>query len=579
MKMTSSSKWIRNYHELTPSNFPAPPKGMIIANWARFSKDPNIWIPFNEQDYSDKRYFYCSLCEKWLVYGDTISNINRHIKGHNTTIRDSEANSQDPDFIEKVTQNNSSNAQNITKFILLNGLPFQLIEDCHLKEISSSLRNRKSLSNYCKITSQKIIDLITKELTLFDLICISIDEWKDKLKRPYLGVTAQAVSNTRLSYFTLGMKPLIGEKIDGELIANTLHQVLDQYNIEGKIIGCVSDSGSNMILGLRSFPFQRLPCTCHLFNNLMKVFIKSHWKCFQEIINIQLECSSSKFTAFCINVGSELKSVPSYCAVRWYSMCRVIEGLSRLKHHIIEYRTKYNLIAVPPHIWEDIDHLYPVFKSAQEIIQILESDSFGAISYTLRGFSIFKDQIEYLPEKFLAGKRAVSEKIQKYWNSYRPLWDPFLFAATRLNPALAVHMILETDEILKGDRMILDMMKKFDENEKIEYPKRKSNILCCYDNGPISSCETNFEFYKTQQLNDIVDLYEYWKSKLNTQLAVLANVALKVLSTLSSSASVEREFSSSRRALGFQRLKMNPEKVENIIMIVGNQEIAEKVMK
>jgi len=42
------------------------------------------------------------------------------------------------------------------------------------------------------------------------------------------------------------------------------------------------------------------------------------------------------------------------------------------------------------------------------------------------------------------------------------------------------------------------------------------------------------------------------------------------------SASVEREFSTSRRTLGYQRLRMNPEKVENLIMILGNQEISEK---
>jgi len=44
------------------------------------------------------------------------------------------------------------------------------------------------------------------------------------------------------------------------------------------------------------------------------------------------------------------------------------------------------------------------------------------------------------------------------------------------------------------------------------------------------------------------------------RLNVLANVAIRNLSIMCISASVEGEFSASRRALGFQRLKMDSER-------------------
>jgi len=45
-----------------------------------------------------------------------------------------------------------------------------------------------------------------------------------------------------LSFYTLGLKPIIIEPISGEVIRQTLKEVLDPYKIEEKNIGSVTDS-------------------------------------------------------------------------------------------------------------------------------------------------------------------------------------------------------------------------------------------------------------------------------------------------------------------------------------------------
>jgi len=99
-------------------------------------------------------------------------------------------------------------------------------------------------------------------------------------------------------------------------------------------------------------------------------------------------------------------------------MCRLIDGLYRLKHYVIEFRTKFGIEGVEPIIWEDIDVLNPVFLRVKEIIQILEIDSFGTISYILRAISVFKDSVEFLPERFNEGEKVVNIKITKIWKKY-----------------------------------------------------------------------------------------------------------------------------------------------------------------
>jgi len=82
-------------------------------------------------------------------------------------------------------------------------------------------------------------------------------------------------------------------------------------------------------------------------------------------------------------------------------MCRLIDGQYRLKHYIIEFRTKFGIEAVEPLIWEDIDVLNLVFLRVKEIIQNLESDSFGTISYVLRASSQVLDVLEGLSIKLI----------------------------------------------------------------------------------------------------------------------------------------------------------------------------------
>ena len=130
----------------------------------------------------------------------------------------------------------------------------------------------------------------------------------------------------------------------------------------------------------------------------------------------------------------------------------------------------------------------------------------------------------------------------------------------------------------KGDRLILSLMKNPNPIHIVELPTKKSNSSCCYPVSAADSNETAFEFYKTIQFIEMVDLHEFWRNKLKGKLANLAEVALRILSIMCTSSSVEREFSASRRALGYQRLKMNTKKVEHVMMILGNHDIAEKLI-
>lgn len=132
-----------------------------------------------------------------------------------------------------------------------------------------------------------------------------------------------------------------------------------------------------------------------------------------------------------------------------------------------------------PLIWDDIDIMNQVLQKAKEIIHILESDSFGTISYVLRAFSILKNSIALLPEKFLDGNIAFSKKLQCYTEKYDHLLNRLLFAACRLNHGMNVHMIMDPEKIFKGDALILSLMKNESLSVIVVSPSKKMTFLLC----------------------------------------------------------------------------------------------------
>jgi len=106
-----------------------------------------------------------------------------------------------------------------------------------------------------------------------------------------------------------------------------------------------------------------------------------------------------------------------------------------------------------------------------------------------------------------------------------------------------VNLIMETSQINKGDRYILSMMKNPAPIEVMEKPTKITNPLCCFSSNVIESKETAFEIYKKIQMCEMIDLFEFWKSQSKGKLSQISEVAIKILSIMCTSASVEREFS------------------------------------
>ena len=251
-KNSFSSHWTKNFILEPPQNFEeeCPIDIKTISSWVHYNDAPYIWTTITLQDKINMENFYCSKCNEWRVISGSIFNVKRHIEYH-----------RKDDEIENSHQVLSLNSEisserekafkyiskQLKKFILLNGYPFSAIEDEFLRAICPLLPSREDFAKQVEDIAKKTENGIKECIKRYKFISIAFDEWTDLLKRRYLGIVANAVSENTTNMFILGLTPISNITATGEHISKLIMDSLERYDIKNRVRVGVTDSGSNMI--------------------------------------------------------------------------------------------------------------------------------------------------------------------------------------------------------------------------------------------------------------------------------------------------------------------------------------------
>ena len=74
------------------------------------------------------------------------------------------------------------------------------------------------------------------------------------------------------------------------------------------------------------------------------------------------------------------------------------------------------------------------------------------------------------------------------------------------------------------------------------------------------------------------DLWSFWYHNKD-RWPILHSIAMKIFHIPASSASSERQFSKSKRIIGCLRLAMSQQKLEDQVLVAGNPEITESIIR
>lgn len=419
-------------------------------------------------------------------------------------------------------------------------------------------------------------------------------------------------------------------------IGTLVQETINRYELEKKISNVVSDSAAVMIASVKFINNQRsiaeldpllwTPCCCHTLNLIVDAFVTKIEPQINQFKAIQSRLgSSTKFTAYCRSIDNlKIHTIPTYVKSRWYSLFNMIKAIVMLKVHIINFYNTEFRESINAEIFNNARSLLSPFRELKFTTKMLESEEFGVIGVLFAGFAAVKAAFTST-YTFHEAEEKFKEAYDLYMNKYMKEWSPILEAATILVPSNEAVSTLSAEQYSRGLEFLKNKVREYKaenygltrevanrnilppsqevENQipRIHLSSRakeaarpiatlKSAELGPKRKGKASSVSkfinrrTNASSDRTQVSEDEVNTYlsecagkkkigpEYWLEK-HEDIPNLTMVAQDILSIIPASASTERQFSKSRRVLGYSRLQLNQNNLESEMMLVGNGEL------
>jgi hypothetical protein len=287
------------------------------------------------------------------------------------------------------------------------------------------------------------------ECTQAQIVNLAVDGWSDQRGRRYQGITARFVHPGTLTAWTrlLAMKEIKSIHESAAELRLILERVKAKYDIHTKTLNICSDrcSMNEAAFRLREFDYSGLfdqplwlPCTCHILNNILSLFIEKIRHRLKPIFQLQQRFRKcGPFLAYLVQQSAAITSIPSTSTVRWYSSNELFESLLVLWTHMESFAEQegWNVQQLSDPVHTDVLRLRDltlVFVAAQKD---LESNDYAVASKFVPHLLRIRRKLELFRTDEPDALDAVDRYIDHLEQEYVMEWDLFRLM-TYLNPSL-----------------------------------------------------------------------------------------------------------------------------------------------
>ena len=621
----------------TPATWPNTPDGKEIVRFLQHTKYADCFLGVTNQNEVVYEYFYCLKCRAWKKISTSVGHITMHFNtsSHNEKVFEAQNNLSREWQIRLIKMIELFILSNGLPFSLIEDPYLKIIPELgnrkHVrnksinlaKKVRSLIKEILARVEYCTISLDEWTDICQKRY--LGITCHTTLECRLKI----------------FSLAHVSIDPIIASDDRDHLVADDLafitNSILKAYNISSKVLLIVTDRAKVMekcvvkLNDLRMHLHEDLVlwgnCCCHVLNSFLTEYLKLFQQEFKEIVNIQKKLIKSEiFESFLIRRNAKVTRIPSYCEVRWYSLFRMLKYMIILKNDIIDFFQQESLGIISNQVWETINNLYSVVDVVKRNTKALEGENYSTICYVLHSFQAIYNEFKRLSEKSVDYVEYF-QTWSKYYNNIvsetKKNWYPLLEVATFLHPGLNHAQLISKQEridvlnFLKRDynkwctiTELSALSQSFNSysrpsvgtktnfsfqvqntnylgrKEVLEASKKKNNnalldlMTMIGDNTPATETAMNIRdeinIYESLCARGRLEPVSFWKENA-LKLPRLASIAHKIMSIIPSSASTERQFSTSKRIQGLSRAHMNDNVFEDQIILTANLDITNQV--
>lgn len=275
-------------------------------------KTSEVWNFFTEKSKSDK-IAVCNICKLECSYKSTSNNLKKHIERRHIGVKlntiqrietetllpqpepqPSTSSFVEPDFNQLRTVNPALKQSNVATFVkrkisvserkkiddklmllfTLDYQPFSIVEDVGFRSFvnmlnpSYQLPSRKTITNTMLTAAYEDAYNTTKNIMRnVKAVTLTTDCWTSRNTENFLGVTAHFVDHEFQLKSVLLECCAFGDSHTSVNLAYQLQQVIDEWNLQGKVLIVISDNAANIKKAIQEeLKLKHLSCYAHTLN-------------------------------------------------------------------------------------------------------------------------------------------------------------------------------------------------------------------------------------------------------------------------------------------------------------------------
>lgn len=234
----------------------------------------------------------------------------------------------------------------LLKFIISDYQPFSVVDSEHFKNFVNLLNpnyempSRKTLSNSLLFAAyEKCVNKVKTEVENVFSIAITTDGWTSLNNASFYAITGHFIDHNCILHSRLLSTFKFSGAHTSENIVEQLKSALSEWEIENKIVGCVTDNASNMVKAVNLGNWSHVPCFAHSLNLVVQASLHKI-KCLTQKAKVTVEFfkrSSSaleKLQNVQKSMGCEVLKLKQDCPTRWNSTFELLNRLKRTKEPI-----------------------------------------------------------------------------------------------------------------------------------------------------------------------------------------------------------------------------------------------------
>ena len=268
--------------------------------------------------------------------------------------------------------------EQLAKMVVWDLQPFSFVEDRGFKAFTKALNPFYTLPGRKTVSKVLVPRLyatchagVKERVGHAAAVCLTTDCWTSRTTQSYMSVTCHFVENYEMVSCLLDCFQF-SERHTADNLSGHLLRITREWEIQDKVVACVSDGASNITLAIQKCRWKHLHCFAHTLNLIVRGGLKKLSETVDKVKQIadhfhRSSLSAEKLRATLLQMGQPDLKVLQDCPTRWNSTFYMLKRFVRLRDAIIT-----TLALVNPAVTTLTHDEWAAIEEACEVLQPYE---------------------------------------------------------------------------------------------------------------------------------------------------------------------------------------------------------------